>query len=128
MTYFYIALGGALGAVSRYGVSTAMMRLMGQGFPYGTLAVNLLGSFAMGALFGLFAKYSRAYIVVHDEIHALFMIGFLGAFTTFSAFALDVVSLYQRGEMFVAAGYVALSVAGSIAALVLGMMVVRLVG
>ena len=127
MTYLYIALGGALGALSRYGMSNGMMRLLGNGFPYGTAAVNLLGALVMGLLFGLFAKYSRAYIIANDELHALFIIGFLGAFTTFSTFALDVVNLYQRGEMLAAVGYVGLSVVGSVAALMLGMWLVRLV-
>ena len=122
MTYLYIALGGALGALSRYGMSSGMTRLLGHSFPYGTAAVNLLGALVMGVVIGLLAKWSKDTVLFHP----LLVVGFLGAFTTFSTFALDVVSLYQRGEMLAVAGYIALSVIGSIAALMLGMALVRI--
>lgn len=89
-----IAGGGALGAVARFGVSTGVYRWLGRDFPWGTLAVNLLGSFAMGLLFvlllerGLFAPEARSAVLV----------GFLGAFTTFSTFSLETLSLVEQGE------------------------------
>lgn len=90
-----IAAGGALGAVSRFGVSTGVYRLLGRDFPWGTLVVNLAGSLLMGALFVLFIERSA----VAAEWRSAVLIGFLGAFTTFSTFSLETLALVEQGEM-----------------------------
>lgn len=88
-----IALGGAFGAVSRYLVSISMQSWLGRGFPYGTLLVNVLGSFIIGFLSVLLLdRLSHS-----SELRALLMVGFLGAFTTFSSFSLETLSLYEQG-------------------------------
>jgi CrcB protein len=89
-----IAGGGALGAVARFGVSTGVYRWLGRDFPWGTLAVNVLGSFAMGLLFVLLLE--RA--LLPPEVRATVLIGFLGAFTTFSTFSLETLALVEQGE------------------------------
>jgi len=116
-----VALGGALGAVARYQTSVWFTRWLGSGFPYGTLFVNVAGSFIMGVFIELLAlKLSGS-----QELRAFFAIGVLGAFTTFSSFSLDVVVLYERGNLLAAGGYVAGSVVLSIAGLFAGLWVVR---
>ncbi|MEN9061627.1 fluoride efflux transporter CrcB [Ponticoccus litoralis] len=114
-----VAIGGALGASARYMTGVAMARLMGKGFPWATLTVNVVGSFAMGALVVLLAHLGG------NRWAPLLMTGVLGGFTTFSAFSLDVVTLYERGQTGAAAGYVAVSVLASIAALFAGMSLAR---
>ncbi|MEK9902126.1 MAG: CrcB family protein, partial [Rhodospirillaceae bacterium] len=93
------------------------------GFPWGTLAVNILGSFVMGALVHIMAVSWS----VSPELRALLTVGGLGAFTTFSTFSLDAVALYERGQLMLAAGYVLASVIGALGALVLGIRLARLV-
>lgn len=114
-----IALGGALGSVARYLVSVAAGRLFGTGFPFGTLAVNVLGSFAMGALVVMLVRFDAT------RLAPFLMTGLLGGFTTFSAFALDSVTLWERGEAGLALVYAAGSVVLSLAALVLAMRLLR---
>lgn len=118
MTWLYVALGGAGGAVSRYALMSVLGRFLGFGFPYGTLAVNVLGSFAMGVLVALLARYLPP---AQNEIRALLAVGFLGAFTTFSSFSLDVVTLYERGQWGVALLYIGLSVVACVMALMAGL-------
>jgi CrcB protein len=93
MQYFAIAAGGALGALLRFGSSTAMHRWLGQGFPYGTLFVNVTGSFLMGFLYMLLT--SRMEVAV--PWRAFFLVGLLGAFTTFSTFSMDTLQLLEKG-------------------------------
>ncbi len=114
-----VALGGALGASLRYLTGIATLRLMGPGFPWGTLTVNVLGSFAMGVLVVTLAHLGG------NRFAPLLMTGLLGGFTTFSAFSLDAVTLYERGEVALAGGYVAASVVLSLAALFAGLLVAR---
>ena len=117
-TVFQVALGGAIGAAARYGVGVALFRPQG-GFPIGVLAVNVLGSFLMGFLF----VYLGQKLLSH--FNPFLMTGILGGFTTFSAFSLEAYTLFERGEVGQAAIYVALSVVLSIAALVLGVFIMR---
>ena len=114
-----VALGGARGASLRYLTGVATLRLMGPGFPWGTLTVNVLGSFAMGVLVVTLAHLGG------NRFAPLLMTGLLGGFTTFSAFSLDAVTLYERGEVALAGGYVAASVVLSLAALFAGLLVAR---
>ncbi len=116
---FSVALGGALGASARYLTSMGVVRLLGHGFPLGIIAVNVIGSFLMGAFVVLAAHRGLTHF------SPLIMTGFLGGFTTFSAFSLEAVNLMQKGQMGSATLYVGLSVAGSIAALMLGMWITR---
>ena len=88
-----VAVGGAAGSVLRYWLSHLVQLAAGRGFPLGTLAVNLVGSFTMGALFILLLERHVA-----PEWRALWLVGVLGGFTTFSTFSLETVLLFQRGE------------------------------
>ncbi len=119
-----VAVGGALGSLLRWSVGVAALRWLGAGFPYGTLIVNVAGSFLMGIAFAVIA----ARLDLQGEWRALAMTGFLGGFTTFSAFSLDVVLLGNRGEWLAAALYVVASVALSILALLLGLWLCRSIG
>lgn len=108
----------------RHGVNLLAQALWGPAFPVGTLVVNVAGSFAMGLLAGWVAPRFDA-----GDAWRLFLgTGLLGGFTTFSAFSLDAARLFERGDHWMAAGYVALSVLLSIAALLGGLMLVRQVG
>jgi CrcB protein len=115
-----IAAGGALGAVSRFGVQSLMIRMSGTGFPLGTLIVNVVGSLLMGFLAHWFISRGVA-----PEWRNLVLVGFLGALTTFSTFSLDVAALYERGELGSAALYVMLSVVLSVGALFAGLAISR---
>jgi len=118
-TLMQVALGGAIGASGRYMTNVGATRLFGHGFPYGTLVVNIIGSFAMGALIVVLAHVSGT------RFAPFLMTGVLGGFTTFSAFSLDAVTLYERGQVGLAAGYVTASVVLSLAALGLGLLAAR---
>ena len=119
--YLSIALGGALGACARYGVGHLAIRLLGPGYPFGTLIVNILGSFLMGVLIEYMAlRWSPS-----QEMRVFLVTGFLGAFTTFSTFSLDVAVQVQKGDYFTAGGYIALSVILSIAGLFAGLAMMR---
>ena len=115
-----VALGGALGASGRYLVNVATMRAFGPGFPVGTITVNVLGSFLMGVLVVVLAKKGNAYA-------PLLMTGMLGGFTTFSAFSLDALTLFERGQVGSAALYVGLTLALTLGAIVLGVFLTRMV-
>jgi len=95
------------------------MRLLGAGFPFGTLTVNIVGSFLMGVLVVALAHKDAT------RMAPLLMTGMLGGFTTFSAFSLDAVTIYERGQVGLAALYVAASVMLSLAALFAGLMLAR---
>ena len=90
----FVALGGAIGACMRYGVSLMMVSWFGKSFPLATLTVNVVGSFVMGLLFSLLEHG----IVADLPWRSLFGIGLLGAFTTFSTFSLDTLLLMQQGD------------------------------
>lgn len=119
-----VAAGGAVGASLRHLTGLAAMRLLGVNFPWGTLAVNIVGSFAMGVFIELLARRFGA----SNELRLFVATGLLGGFTTFSAFSLDVAVLWERGAMATAAGYVLASVVGAILALFAGLWVARTFG
>lgn len=116
-----IGLGGAVGALARYVLSSQITHLTGPGFPWGILIVNVAGCFIMGVI----AEVGALHWSPTPEMRAFLTTGILGGFTTFSAFALDTAVLTERGDMTGAMLYVAGSVAGSVAALFFGLYVVR---
>ena len=122
--WLLVAFGGALGSVARHGVNVASARLFGFGFPFGTLTVNVAGGLVMGLLAGLFALKTGA----SQNLRLFLMTGVLGGFTTFSAFSLDAMTLWERGEGGLAALYVAASVGLSIGAVAAGLALARALG
>jgi fluoride exporter len=121
MGFLIVFLGGGVGAALRHGVNIAMARWLGTAFPYATLTENVTGSLVMGLFAGYFAFAGE----VPQHWRLLLTTGFLGGYTTFSAFSLDTALLYERGELGLAALYVALSVALSIGGLFAGLAIVR---
>ena len=95
MQLLAIAAGGALGAMARYGVSHGVHGMLGRSFPYGTLIVNVAGSFAIGILFVLLTER----LELGAQWRAFLMVGFLGAFTTFSTFSLETLELLESGAV-----------------------------
>jgi len=116
-TAFLVFLGGGLGSVGRWLIGLGAMRAFGSGFPFGTLAVNLIGGLVMGVLARVLVNLPAG---GHDW-RVFLMTGVLGGFTTFSAFSLDAANLWMRGEAGMAVFYVALSVLGSLAAIAFGL-------
>lgn len=108
MTYVWVALGGALGSVARYACATTAARWLGAAFPWGTLLVNVTGSFAIGLLAVLVAADGRPLLA--GDARAFLLVGVLGGFTTFSSFSLDTLALVRNGAVGAAALNVALSV------------------
>lgn len=119
---FLVALGGAIGASLRHLTGQALLRLAGPGFPHGTMAVNIAGSFVMGLFIAWLTRRSGG---SSNELRLFVATGLLGGFTTFSAFSLDVAVLWERGQGLAAAMYVFGSVALSIAALFTGLWLAR---
>jgi CrcB protein len=124
MLYLIVFIGAGIGGALRHGVNVAATRMFGFGFPYGTLIVNVAGSFAMGLLAGYFAY--RAGVPQH--VRLFLTTGILGGFTTFSTFSLDAAVLIERQSYGAAAGYVVGSVAAALAGLFFGLAVFRSAG
>ncbi len=122
-TLIFVAIGGAAGSVWRFAVMSAVGAMFGHGFPFGTVIVNVLGSFILGIMI----EVSALVWSPSPELRAMIVVGVLGAFTTFSTFSLDVLTLMNRGEVGAAFAYVAVSVIAGIAALWLGLTLTRLV-
>jgi CrcB protein len=117
----FIALGGAGGALARYGLYLLVHGTEPARFPWATLLVNLTGSFAIGVAYVVIVERG----LVHPDWRSITMIGFLGAFTTFSTFSLEALALYEVGRAEVAAGYVGLSVLACLLAAWAGMTLTR---
>lgn len=113
--------GGALGSGARYLVNAGAAKWLGMAFPWATMIVNILGSFAMGLL----VEYVMLRHNGSPELRTFLATGILGGFTTFSAFSLDAATLSDRGDFALAALYVIVSVAVSIAALYAGIAIAR---
>jgi CrcB protein len=116
-----IAAGGALGALLRFWVSTGVYALLGRGFPYGTLTVNVLGSLAMGFLYVLLLDR----MTVAPEVRAALLVGFLGAFTTFSTFSIETLNLIEQADFMRAGLNMVISVAACLIACWLGLQLGR---
>lgn len=121
VTLLAIALGGALGALSRFAISVGMGLLWPAGLPWATFAINLLGCLAIGILYGLWLSRPGLSPVLIQGL----MVGFLGAFTTFSTFSLDAWRLVENGQSLLALGYVLLSVCLCLIATWAGLMLTR---
>ena len=119
-----VAAGGAIGAGTRHLANVAALRLVGVAFPWGTLVINIVGSFLMGIVVEVIARRAGA----SAELRLFIATGVLGGFTTFSAFSLETALLWERGAHVAAAAYVAASVAGAIAALFAGLWLARSLG
>ena len=116
-----IAVGGAFGAVFRYGASISVYSLLGRGFPYGTLFVNVTGSLLMGVLSILFLeRYS-----IDPEWRAAILVGLLGSFTTFSTFSMETLALLEQGDIARASLNVVLSVGVCLLAVWMGVIIGR---
>ncbi len=119
--YLAVAFGGALGAMGRHFVSGHVMRWAGSGFPWGTLTVNVLGSFILGVL----VEYLALRWSTTQEMRGFLVVGILGGFTTFSAFSLDAVLLLERGSLGPAFAYIAGNLVLSICGLFAGLLLFR---
>ncbi len=119
-----IAVGGALGAIARYLLGESINAQLGNAFPYGIFAVNALGSFAIGVLFVLLVENQSE--AGNGLLRSLLMVGFLGAFTTFSTFSLQTLALIETGRWLTAALYSFGSLATCLGAVALGVWVSRL--
>lgn len=117
-----IAAGGAVGSVGRYLCVVALGGWLGNGFPWGTLAVNIVGSFAMGVVVQLAALHWQP----PPEVKLFLTVGLLGGFTTFSSFSLEVALLMERGDFWHAGAYVTASVLLSVAGLFAGLALTRM--
>ena len=120
MHWLLVFVGGGLGAVARHGVNRAGLATLGPGFPWWTMAVNVTGSLLIGLLAGLFGVMEAG-----QNLRLFLITGILGGYTTFSAFSLDALTLWER-DPWTAALYVAASVLLSFAAIVAGVLLTRL--
>jgi CrcB protein len=107
--YIWVAVGGALGTIGRYWLSGVVANLAGETFPWGTLVINVFGSFVIGFFAALTGPDGRVF--VGSNARQFVMIGLCGGFTTFSSFSLQTLNLMNDGEWFRAGGNVVLSVA-----------------
>jgi CrcB protein len=118
----FIALGGACGALARYGLSSQVHSLWAGAWPLGTLLVNASGSLCIGVLFVMIERSA-----LHPDWRSVLMVGFLGAFTTFSTFSLETVELWLQGQGAMAMAYAATSLLGCVAAAAAGVLLTRAV-
>lgn len=123
MHILLVALGGACGSVLRYLVGLFTIRWLGPNFPWGTITVNILGSL----MIGLFAELVLRKFNASADMRVLIVTGFLGGFTTFSAFSLDFISLVERGAFASAAAYMIFSIVLSVAAVFAGLTIGRII-
>ena len=117
----FIAMGGAIGAVLRYGASLGVYSLMGRGFPYGTLFVNVTGSLLMGLLGVMMLERFN----IGPEWRAAVLVGVLGSFTTFSTFSIETLNLLEQGDVMRAVVNIVLSVLVCLAAVWFGVLIGR---
>ena len=127
MLYLIVFVGAGIGGALRHGVNGLALKLAGPNFPFGTMAVNLVGCFVMGLIAGYFAFRGGTGVFGQLGQHwRLFLTtGILGGFTTFSAFSLDFATLFERGAMLPAAAYLVVSVGGALLAVFAALAVAR---
>ncbi|NBN63710.1 fluoride efflux transporter CrcB [Pannonibacter tanglangensis] len=125
MDYLLVMIGGGIGAGLRHAANVHLPRLLGSGFPYATLAVNVIGSLLMGLFVGWLARQAGG---AGAGLRLFLATGILGGFTTFSAFSLDTVLLWERGDTALALLYALASVLVSVLALAAGLALVRAAG
>ena len=122
-----VALGGAIGAVLRYQLGRGMTAWLGPQtvsvFPWATLAANVIGSLAMGLIFGWLARHGSGQ---GEQVRLLLGVGLLGGFTTFSAFSLELMLLIERGQSMTAISYALVSILAGLTALYIGLIIMRL--
>lgn len=119
--YLLVGIGGALGAMARYGAQSLVGSLP-NGFPTATFLINIVGSIAMGVLVGVLARTTPQF---QNEIRLFVAVGMFGGFTTFSSFSLDAIAMLERGQFLLAGGYILGSVAFAIAGLWIGLLAMR---
>ena len=122
MHWLSIAIGGAMGAMGRYWVSSCLLPISSYKFPYATFSVNVVGSLLMGILYVLIVERGG----LPEQVRHLLMVGFLGAFTTFSTFSLDAISLWQNGGHIMALIYVFSTVFSCLLAIIVAIWLTRL--
>ncbi|ESY82877.1 camphor resistance protein CrcB [Mesorhizobium sp. LNHC221B00] len=115
-----VVVGGGIGAGIRHLANMGALRLVGPNYPWGTMAINIVGSFAMGLFIAILARRGGS-----TEVRLFVATGILGGFTTFSAFSLDFATLWERGATLPAFGYALASVIGAVIALFLGLWLAR---
>ena len=118
---FLVMAGAAVGGLLRYQVGRLALHIAGPGYPWGTLAANILGGLAMGLLAGFLARSASG----GESLRLLLGVGVLGGFTTFSAFSLETLLMIERGQAGMAMAYILFSVIGALGALALGLFAVR---
>ncbi len=121
MGYLIVFVGAGIGGSIRHGMNIGVARLLGTHFPFHTFVINIVGSLVMGLVAGYFAFRGHA----TGHMRLFLATGVLGGFTTFSAFSLDAVLLWERHEQLLAALYVGGSVIGALAGLLLGLWIMR---
>jgi CrcB protein len=126
VTYIWIAIGSALGGMARYACSRAVALSYGETFPWGTLAVNVVGSFIIGSIAAASAPESR--LVVSPTARTFLMVGICGGFTTFSSFSLQTLELIRNRDFGEALGNMLLSVAACMAAVAMGYILGSIIG
>jgi CrcB protein len=122
--YVWVALGSALGGMARYWCSGLTARLVGESFPWGTLLVNVLGSFIIGAFAALAATEGR--FLIPADVRIFVTVGFCGGYTTFSSFSIQTLALIREGELMASAANIGLSVILCLIAVWLGQVAVTL--
>lgn len=125
-SYLFVAVGGALGAMSRYGLNVLLQREVE--FPWGTLTANLAGCLVMGVVAQLVAgtAWFNDSGIVPDQYRLLFAVGFCGSFTTLSAFVMELNTMIQKNELFFSFSYIVATLVGGFACFYVGIMLMRL--
>jgi len=102
MSYFYVFVGGGIGAVCRYAATTTIGARFGMFFPFGTLFVNIVGSFLIGLILGLLLPMAKSLHLLPESVRLMLTVGFLGGFTTFSSFSMETLTLLRNGNILLA--------------------------
>jgi len=126
-SYLFVALGGALGAMARFGLNVFLQRDVE--FPWGTLSANLLGCFVMGLLAQLIANtaWFNDAGIIPDQYRLLFAVGFCGSFTTLSTLVLELNTMIEKNELFYSFSYLVSTLVGGFACFYLGVVIMRAV-